>query len=45
MNSGNIVNVLFMDGSGHAVSSSINLTIWRALGARADGQQVSLDEY
>lgn len=43
--SGGIVNVLFMDGSGHAVSNSINLSIWQALGARADGQQVSFDEY
>jgi prepilin-type N-terminal cleavage/methylation domain-containing protein/prepilin-type processing-associated H-X9-DG protein len=43
--SGDIVNVLFMDGSGHAVSSSISLSIWRALGSRADGQQVNLDEY
>jgi prepilin-type N-terminal cleavage/methylation domain-containing protein/prepilin-type processing-associated H-X9-DG protein len=40
----NSVNVLFMDGSGHTIGDSIDLTIWRSLSARADGQHVSLDE-
>jgi prepilin-type N-terminal cleavage/methylation domain-containing protein/prepilin-type processing-associated H-X9-DG protein len=39
-----MVNVLFMDGSGHTIGNSIDLSTWRALGGRADGQQVSLDE-
>jgi hypothetical protein len=39
-----MVNVIFMDGSGHTIGNSIDLSIWRALGGRADGQQVSLDE-
>jgi prepilin-type N-terminal cleavage/methylation domain-containing protein/prepilin-type processing-associated H-X9-DG protein len=39
-----MVNVLFMDGSGHTIGNSIDLSMWRALGGRADGQQVSLDE-
>jgi prepilin-type N-terminal cleavage/methylation domain-containing protein len=38
------VNVLFMDGSGHTIGNSIDLSLWRALGGRSDGQQVSLDE-
>ncbi len=38
------VNVLFMDGSGHTIGNSIDLSTWRALGGRSDGQQVSLDE-
>jgi prepilin-type N-terminal cleavage/methylation domain-containing protein/prepilin-type processing-associated H-X9-DG protein len=37
------VNVLFMDGSGHTIASSIDLETWRALGSRSDGQNVSLD--
>ena len=40
----NTVNVLFMDGSGHAIGDSIDLSTWRALGGRADGQNVTLDE-
>ena len=38
------VNVLFMDGSGHTIGNSIDLSLWRALGGRSDGQQASLDE-
>ena len=38
------VNVLFMDGSGHTIGNSIDLSAWRALGGRSDGQQISLDE-
>jgi prepilin-type N-terminal cleavage/methylation domain-containing protein/prepilin-type processing-associated H-X9-DG protein len=40
----NSVNVLFMDGSGHSIGDSIDLSTWRALSGRADGQTVSLDE-
>jgi len=38
--SGGIVNVLMMDGSVRAVSRSIDLAIWRALGTRAGGEVV-----
>ncbi len=40
----NSVNVLFMDGSGHTIGNGIDLATWCALGGRADGQNVSLDE-
>jgi prepilin-type N-terminal cleavage/methylation domain-containing protein len=39
----NSVNVLLMDGSGHTIGDGIDLSIWRALGSRSDGQNVSLD--
>jgi prepilin-type processing-associated H-X9-DG protein len=36
----NGVNVLFMDGSVHFISYSVNLTAWRALGTRNGGEIV-----
>jgi prepilin-type N-terminal cleavage/methylation domain-containing protein/prepilin-type processing-associated H-X9-DG protein len=38
--SGGSVNVLLMDGSVRSVTSSINLTVWRALGTRNGGEVV-----
>ena len=35
-----IVNTLLMDGSVHSIASNIDLTIWRRLGARSDGQLI-----
>ncbi len=35
-----IVHALLMDGSGRSISENINLTIWRRLGARNDGQVI-----
>lgn len=40
----NSVDVLLMDGSGHTIGNGIDLATWRALGGRADGQNVALDE-
>ena len=39
------VNVLLMDGSVRFVKSSINLSIWNALGTRAGGEVVSADAF
>ena len=39
------VNVLLMDGSARFIKSSINLSIWNALGTRADGEVVSADAF
>jgi prepilin-type N-terminal cleavage/methylation domain-containing protein/prepilin-type processing-associated H-X9-DG protein len=39
------VNVGFADGSVRFVKSSINLTVWRALGSRAGGEVISADSY
>jgi hypothetical protein len=36
-----IVNVLFMDGSTHSISSGISRQIWQALGTRAGNEAVS----
>ena len=36
-----IVNVLFLDGSTHAISSNIARQTWQALGTRAGGENVS----
>jgi prepilin-type processing-associated H-X9-DG protein len=37
---GHIVNILLMDGSVRPVSSTIDLTTWRALGTRAGGEVI-----
>ena len=39
------VNILLMDGSARFIKSSINLSIWNALGTRADGEVVSTDAF
>ena len=39
------VNVLLMDGSARFIKSSINLSIWNALGTRAGGEVVSADAF
>lgn len=39
------VNVLLMDGSVRVVSSSIELSVWRALGSRAGGEVVALTDW
>lgn len=39
---GNLVNTLFMDGSVHTISGSIDLSTWRALGTR-NGHEVPID--
>jgi prepilin-type processing-associated H-X9-DG protein len=36
-----MVNVLFLDGSTHAISSNIARQTWQALGTRAGGENVS----
>jgi prepilin-type N-terminal cleavage/methylation domain-containing protein/prepilin-type processing-associated H-X9-DG protein len=38
--SGGMVNVALMDGSVRSVSSSIDISVWRALGTRAGGEVV-----
>jgi prepilin-type N-terminal cleavage/methylation domain-containing protein len=40
-----IVNLLLTDGSVKAVKSTVNRTVWRALGTRAGGEVVSADAY
>jgi prepilin-type N-terminal cleavage/methylation domain-containing protein/prepilin-type processing-associated H-X9-DG protein len=40
-----VVNVMFLDGSVHAIKSSVAPTIWWALGTRAAGEVVSSDSY
>ncbi len=40
-----VVNALFLDGSVHAIKSSIGVNIWWALGTRANGEVVSSDAY
>jgi prepilin-type N-terminal cleavage/methylation domain-containing protein len=40
-----IVNVLFMDGSGHSISDEIDLQIWRRLSTRNEGIDVSTSQY
>ena len=37
-----LVNALFMDGSVHAITNSINRDLWRALGTRAGAEIVDL---
>jgi len=37
------VNILFMDGSVHFVTNSVDLNTWRALGSRSGGEVVSPD--
>ena len=39
------VNVLLMDGSVRFIKSSINLSIWNALGTRAGGEVASADAF
>ncbi len=40
-----IVNVLFADGSVHAIKNSIAVNIWWALGTRGNGEVISSDSY
>jgi prepilin-type N-terminal cleavage/methylation domain-containing protein/prepilin-type processing-associated H-X9-DG protein len=40
-----VVNVLFSDGSTHAVKSTVNLPVWWALGTKSAGEVVSQDAY
>jgi prepilin-type N-terminal cleavage/methylation domain-containing protein/prepilin-type processing-associated H-X9-DG protein len=40
-----IVNVLFLDGSVKAIKSTINNTVWWAIGTRGGGEVVSADSY
>ena len=35
---GGFVHVMLMDGSGHAVSNNIDLTVWRAMSTRCGGE-------
>ncbi len=37
-----VVNAVFMDGSGRAVSDSVALSVWRAIGTRAGGEVVAI---
>ncbi|HMF38389.1 MAG TPA: H-X9-DG-CTERM domain-containing protein [Isosphaeraceae bacterium] len=39
------VNVLLMDGSVRFIKSSINLSVWNALGTRAGGEVLSADAF
>ena len=39
-----LVQTLFMDGSIRAISNTIQLEIWQALGTRAGGEINSLEE-
>jgi prepilin-type N-terminal cleavage/methylation domain-containing protein len=39
-----LVNSLFMDGSAHTISDFIELSTWRTLGDRSDGQHVAFPE-
>ena len=41
--SGNLVNVLLMDGSVRGVTSTVSQTTWRAYGTRAGGEVATLD--
>jgi prepilin-type N-terminal cleavage/methylation domain-containing protein/prepilin-type processing-associated H-X9-DG protein len=40
-----VVNVLFLDGSVHAIKGSIAPNVWWALGTRANGEVISSDNY
>ena len=40
-----VVNVLFLDGSVHAIKGSIAPNVWWALGTRANGEVISSDSY
>jgi prepilin-type processing-associated H-X9-DG protein len=40
-----VFNVLFLDGSVHAIKGSISPNTWRALGTRANGEVLSSDSY
>jgi hypothetical protein len=39
-----LVNALLMDGSVHSVGDSIDLSVWRVLGGRNDGQAATLGD-
>ena len=40
-----VVNVLFADGSVHAIKNSVAVNVWWALGTRANGEIISSDSY
>ncbi|WP_435011560.1 DUF1559 domain-containing protein [Tundrisphaera lichenicola] len=40
-----VVNVLFLDGTVRAIKSTVNRTVWWALGSRAGGEVLSADSY
>ena len=40
-----IVNVVFADGSVHAIKNTIAINVWWALGTKANGEVISSDSY